>query len=109
MFTAQQDGVPAVLVIDANAKLIDGRPNPFFLHPFIGGVNPQVNRRPVFNDNYRVQLAYQLDLSHEKNWLKWIGLHRAIGYGEYRENIASPSSLRYHDTVVDNADFLGAA
>ena len=27
-FIAQQDGVPAVLEVDTNARLVDGRPNP---------------------------------------------------------------------------------
>jgi hypothetical protein len=108
MFIGQQDGVGTTLEVDVNEKLLDGRPNPFFLHPFIGGVNPQVFRKPVFNDNYRWQLAYQLDLRHEQNLLKWLGLHRAIGYQEYQLNIQSPNGLRYHDIVTDNIDFQPA-
>ncbi|HVS52024.1 MAG TPA: TonB-dependent receptor plug domain-containing protein [Opitutaceae bacterium] len=108
MFIGQQDGVGTTLEVDVNEKLLDGRPNPFFLHPFIGGVNPQVYQKPVFNDNYRWQLAYQLDLRHESNLLKWLGLHRAIGYQEYQLNIQSPNGLRYHDIVTDNLDFQPA-
>jgi outer membrane receptor protein involved in Fe transport len=107
MFIGQQDGVGTTLVVDVNEKLLDGRPNPYFLHPFIGGVNPQVYTKPVFNDNYRWQAAYQLDLRHEPNLLKWLGLHRLNGYQEYQLNIQSPNGLRYHDMVVDNPDFLG--
>ena len=104
-FIGQLDGVGTTLQMDVNERLPDGRANPFFLRPFIGGVNPQEFRKPVFNDTYRAQLAYQLDLRNEKSLLKWLGQHRAIGYGEYRYSVAAPSNLRYHDTVIDNPNF----
>jgi len=107
-FIGQLDGVGTTLQIDPNETLPDGRPNPFFLRPFIGGVNPQVFRKPVFNDNYRAQLAYQLDLRREGNLLKWLGMHRVIGYGEYKLNLSAPQNLRYHDTVVDNVNYQPA-
>jgi hypothetical protein len=107
-FIGQLDGVGTTLQVDVNERLPDGRANPYFLRPFIGGVNPQSFRKPVFNDNYRSQIAYQLDLRREPNALKWIGLHRAIGYGEYRLSKAAPSNLRYHDTVVDNVNYQPA-
>ena len=105
-FIGQLDGVGTTVTIDVNERLPDGRANPYFLRPFIGGVNPQSFRKPVFSDSYRAQVAYQLDLRREKNLLlRWFGLHRAIGYGEYRLNIGAPSNLRYHDTVIDNPNF----
>ena len=106
MFIAQQDGVGNTLVLNTNETLLDGRKNPFFLRPYIGGVNPQVNKRPNLTDQYRAQLAYQLDFRREKNLFKWLGYHRALGYGEYRRSIGSPGSLRFHDTVVQNADLI---
>ncbi len=106
MFIAQQDGVGNTLVLDTNETLLDGRKNPFFLRPYIGGVNPQVNKRPNLTDQYRAQLAYQLDFRRKKNLFKWLGYHRLLGYGEYRRSIGSPSSLRFHDTVVQNADLI---
>ena len=107
MFIAQQDGVGNTIVVDVNEKLLDGRPNPFFGRPYIGGVNPQVNVRPTFNDNYRAQLAYEVDFRRQKNLLKWLGMHRLNGYGEYRLNLGAPSSLRYHDTIIDNPLWVG--
>ncbi len=104
-FIGQVDGVGTTVNIDVNERLPDGRANPYFLRPFIGGVNPQVFKKPVFNDSYRAQLAYQLDLRQEKSLLKWLGLHRANGYGEYSLRIAAPSNLRYHDTVTDNVNY----
>ncbi len=107
-FIAQQDGVPAVIEVDTNARLVDGRPNPFFLHPFIGGLAPQVYVYPNFTDSYRAQAGYQLDFSHDEGWKKWLGLHKWSAYGETSTKIYSPSGLRYHDTVIDNPNFLGA-
>lgn len=104
-FIGQLDGVGTTLQVDVNERLPDGRANPYFLRPFIGGVNPQEFRKPVLNDTYRAQLAYQVDLRREKNLFKWLGMHRGIGYGEYRYSIAAPSNLRYHDTVIDNPNF----
>jgi outer membrane receptor protein involved in Fe transport len=108
-FIAQQDGVPAILEVDTNARLVDGRPNPFFQHPFIGGLAPQAFFRPLFSDTYRAQLAYQLDLTKQKSFLKWFGQHKANGYLERRLTIQAPNGLRYHDQIVDNPDFIGAA
>lgn len=97
-FVAQLDGVGSSLSVDTNEYLNDGRKNPFLGRPFIGGVNPQVFRKLSFTDNFRLQLASELDLSREKNFFKWLGRHRANGYGEYRNNVRAPS-LRLHDTI----------
>ncbi len=106
MFIAQQDGVGNTIAVDTNETLLDGRKNPFFLHPYIGGLAPQVNIRPNFTDQYRAQLAYQIDFRQDKNLLKWLGFHRVLGYEEYRMSITAPSSLRYHDSVVAGPDFV---
>jgi hypothetical protein len=100
-FVGQSDGAPSTLQIDVNETLLDGTPNPFFLRPFVGGNEPQVFRRPVFNDNYRATLAYQLDLRNEASALKWVGRHALAAYGEWRQILAAPSGLRYRDQVVN--------
>jgi hypothetical protein len=97
-FIAQLDGVGSSLSVDTNEYLNDGRKNPFLGRPFIGGVNPQVFRKLNFADNFRAQLAADLDLTRENNILKWLGRHRANGYGEYRKTVRAPS-LRLHDTI----------
>ncbi len=98
-FIAQQDGVGNTLAVDTNEYLLDGRKNPFLGRPFIGGVNPQVFKKYNFADNFRAQLAAQIDLTGEKNLLKWLGRHNANGYGEYRVNLRAPS-MRYHDVLL---------
>lgn len=106
MFIAQQDGVGNTITVDTNETLLDGRKNPSFLKPYIGGLAPQVVKKPNFTDQYRAQLAYQLDLRREKSVLKWLGFHRALGYEEYRMSITAPSGLRYHDSIVSGPDFI---
>ena len=97
-FIAQQDGIGNTLSVDTNEYLNDGRKNPFFKLPFIGGVNPQVYHKLNYVENGRMQLATNLDLTREKNWLKRLGRHRVNGYAEYRYNVRAPSE-RYHDTI----------
>ncbi|HVS51081.1 MAG TPA: TonB-dependent receptor plug domain-containing protein [Opitutaceae bacterium] len=108
MFIGQTDGVPAILEVDTNSRLLDGRPNPYFLHPFIGGLAPQVYKRPLRRDSFRWQGAYQLDLRHEQNLLKWLGLNNVVAYQETSTTVSAPTSTRYHDIVYDNPDFQTA-
>jgi hypothetical protein len=98
----QLDGVGTTVLIDATERHLDGSPNPFVGRPYIGGNQPQSFSKPVFNDNYRVQLAHQLDLRKEPNLLKWIGLHRGIAYGEHVTNFEAPNNgYRYRDFVTN--------
>lgn len=100
-FIGASDGVPAILQVDVNRNLLDGTPNPYYLHAFIGGSEPQVRAKPTLNDNYRAVLAYQLDLSQDKAWYHWLGRHRVAAYGEYRDIVTSPNNLRYRDQIVN--------
>ena len=105
-FIGQSDGAPAILRVDVNERLLDGAANPYFGRPFVGGNEPQLYVKPQFNDNYRANVVYKLDLTHEKSWLKWLGSHQVVGYGEYRQIVQAPTSLRFRDQVIDNPDFV---
>ncbi len=107
-FVGNTDGAPPTIVLDVNEKLLNGETNPFFLHPFIPTSEVQAFRQPEVNDNFRATLAYQIDLTKEKNWLKWLGRHRFAGYGEYRELRTITNRLRYRDQMV-NGPYLTAA
>jgi outer membrane receptor protein involved in Fe transport len=96
------DGIPSILQIDVNRRLLDGSPNPFYLHPFMGGNEPSVQFKPTLNDNYRGTLAYQLDLSRDARWTHWIGRHRLAAYGEYRNIVTAPRNIRYRDQIVNS-------
>ena len=103
----QSGGISSMLTVDVNQRLLDGTPNPYFLRPFIGGLEPTVSYKPQFSDDYRVTLAYQLDLTHEKSFLKWLGKHRFAGYGEYRPSISGSMSAHDEGVAADNPALVG--
>jgi len=102
---ANSQGQSGQLLIDINEKLLTGAPNPFFLRPYIAQGQPPTEYVPAKWDSYRAQLAYKLDLTHEKNWLKWLGLHQVSGYDEYKYRIIRRRN--YREGIVDNHGWSG--
>lgn len=96
------DGISLTILPDVNEKYPDGTPNPHFGAPYIGALSPQVFRRPLVNTTAKTNVAYQLDLSKERNFLRWFGRHRLLGYAEYNQRQFSPNGLRYHDQISTN-------
>ena len=94
------------LYVDVNQKRLDGTPNPFFLRPYFGMTETNVIERPLLNDTYRLQLAYKLDLTQERNWMRWLGLHQFSGFGEYKKN--QLRSYFYQLAMLDNHAWLPA-
>jgi hypothetical protein len=90
---------PPVLQIDVNEFLLDGRPNPYFLRPFIQNIEPTIFRNPEYNDNVQAQLAYDLDLTKRQGWMHWLGRHQISGYYEGRR--ITTGTYRYREAVVD--------
>lgn len=105
-FIGQGGGSPMIVYIDVNKTLLDGTPNPYFLHPYINASEPTAYRTKFFRDTFRGQLAYQLKLSQKPNWLRWLGDHQLSGYAEYKNSISAPYA--YHDVIVDNHSWLPA-
>lgn len=99
-------GAVGYLQVDVNQRLLDGSVNPNFLRPNIGIVGGYTYDVPLTNDTYRAQLAYRLDLTQEKNLLRWAGLHQLSGYGEYKQNVTRRFSFR--DVITSNHAWLGA-
>jgi len=101
---ANDNGQSGELEIDPNEKRLDGTPNPFFLHPFIGTDKPRTVWAPQKWDTYRAQLAYKLDLTRESSILKWLGVEQVTGYDEYKYQISRQYS--YRETMLDNKTWL---
>jgi hypothetical protein len=95
-----------VVMVDVNEKLLDGRPNPNFLRPYINAVEPTVSRSPFLRDIYRAQIAYKLNLTGERSWLRWLGEHALSGYGEYKDT--DSASYRFRDVMVSNHAWMPA-
>ncbi len=74
------------LSIDVNERLLDGRPNPYFLRPYIGVIEGRFARNPNLREIFRTQLAYVADFTGNRGWSKWLGRHHFLGYYEYRDN-----------------------
>jgi hypothetical protein len=87
-------GQTGQLYIDVNETNLDGSVNQFFGHPYIGVAEPLTRWNPAKWDTYRMQLAYKLDLTHEKSWMKYLGVHQVSGYDEYKYRINRQYSFR---------------
>jgi outer membrane receptor protein involved in Fe transport len=99
--TAGSSGATGYLHIDANERMVDGSPNPFFLRPYIGFWNSKgIAGGPYERETYRAQLAYRLDLRRESNLLKWAGMHQFLGYDEYKQNRSRTTTWR--DVILSN-------
>ena len=92
--------------VDINEKLLDGSVNPYFLRPYLGYPRPQYSKGSSNTDDYRSTLAYELNLTNEKGWLKYFGRHRLTGYGEYRSMYTS--NLGYSDTLSSDESWISA-
>jgi hypothetical protein len=92
--------------VDIDEKLLDGSVNPFFLRPYLGYPRPQYSTSDSNTDDYRSTLAYELNLTNEKGWLKYLGRHRFTGYGEYRSMYTA--SLGYSDTLSSDEAWMSA-
>ena len=82
------------LLVDVNARLLDGSPNPFFGRPYLGLDQPLTQWIPGRGETTRGQIAYRLDLTQEKTALRWLGLHQLTGYDEFSSAITRRYSYR---------------
>lgn len=100
------DGIPNTIYPDVMLKYPDGTPNPYFGSPYITALSPQTYTNPVDTKTARVNLAYQLDLTKEKNFLRFLGKQKVVGYAEQYQKVFAPKSLRYTDQIVASYPWL---
>jgi hypothetical protein len=101
---ANSEGQSGQLEIDPNEKLLDGTPNPYFLRPFIASDKPRTTWAPQKWDTYRAQVAYKLDLTEQKNLLKWLGVQQFTAYDEYKYQISR--QYTYREAMLGNQPWL---
>jgi hypothetical protein len=106
-FVSRSGGVAPTVSVDVNEFKFSGAPNPYFLRPYISGSEPTINYKSELNDNERATLAYQLDLTGEKSWLRWLGKQRFAGYGEFRRTIAG--SLTARERIISDNPWISGA
>ncbi|OAM87511.1 hypothetical protein AW736_22730 [Termitidicoccus mucosus] len=95
-FVGSGQGTPLKLLVDVNEKLLSGEPNPYYLRPYFGGTDIRVGWPDNDTNDYRLTLAYQLDLTKSKGIIKWLGKHRLSGYGEWiKTEGGTPAAREY--------------
>jgi len=99
---ANDNGTSGALTVDINEKLLDGTPNPYFLHPYLTVDKPRSVSQPALWDTARAQLAYRLDLTHnESKLLKYLGWFQLTAYGEDKNRVNRQYS--YRDAIASAA------
>ncbi|HVU35554.1 MAG TPA: TonB-dependent receptor plug domain-containing protein [Opitutaceae bacterium] len=101
---ANDNGQSGQLLVDVNERNLDGTPNPYFGRLYIGQDQPRTYLQPLKWDSYRAQLAYKLDLTQQKGWVKWLGLHQLSGYDEYKYRIQRRYS--YREAILDDHSWI---
>jgi outer membrane receptor protein involved in Fe transport len=87
-------GQSGLLCIDPNTRLLDNTPNPFFGRPYVAADMPTTQSLPQLSETARLQLAYRLDLTKEKNALRWLGAHQFTAYDEAAHSISRRYTFR---------------
>jgi outer membrane receptor protein involved in Fe transport len=93
-------GTNAVLYVDVNEKLLDGRDNPYFKRPYLAASEPTLFQRPNINDIQSADLAYQITPSKLPRLLSWIGTQKLAAHGETRR--IDTATFRYRDAITDD-------
>ncbi|HVS51086.1 MAG TPA: TonB-dependent receptor plug domain-containing protein [Opitutaceae bacterium] len=95
------------LYVDVNKNLLDGRPNPWYLRPYMGVGEPIHSSQPYLRDSFRGQLAYTLDFTSKEKWMHWLGRHQVVGYAE--ERLTKSYQYRFRDVnITDNPIYAPA-
>jgi hypothetical protein len=103
---ANDNGQSGQLMVDINERLLDGRPNPYFLRPYLSVDKPRTVYQPARWDTTRAQLAYRLDLTDREGFLKHLGWFQATAYGEYKYRVNRQYS--YRDVITSDTSWLAA-
>ena len=75
--------------LDVNTKLLDGRPNPFYLRPYVETTSPNPGYLIAIQDIQNADLTYQYTPQSRSKWLSWIGQQRLAAHGEVGRNDAT--------------------
>jgi outer membrane receptor protein involved in Fe transport len=68
--------------VDVNTKLLDGRPNPFYLRPYVETTSPNPNYLISLQDIQNADLTYQYSPHALPKLLAWFGQQRLAAHGE---------------------------
>ena len=95
------DNTDTIIYLDINSKLLDGRPNPNLLRPYVEAIGPFSNRNPDKRDIVNGDIAYQLTPSKElPRWLSWIGVQRFNAHLE--RSVQDTENYTYGQWIADD-------
>ena len=97
-------GTNAVLYVDVNSRLLDGRPNPYFRRPYIGASEPTLFNSPRVNDIHSADLAYQVTPTRLPRWLGWIGAQKFAA--RWESTRLDTATYRFRDFVLDDHTWI---
>jgi len=86
------------LLVDTNAYLENGAPNPHVGQPFLTTYQGDVFNVPEKNNNFRALLEYEYDFRDKPGILSWLGHHRIVGSFSQHDDITT--TLRYRPSIV---------
>jgi hypothetical protein len=93
---------PLGIMVDTNAVLLSGQPNPYVGTSYYGDTLGSVWERAETNQNYRAMLEYSLDLRDKvPRWLKWLGHHRFMAEASSHDDVQYQWRFQ---TVINGGD-----
>ncbi|MGD1032150.1 MAG: TonB-dependent receptor plug domain-containing protein [Opitutaceae bacterium] len=90
------------LLVDTNAYLLNGAPNPYAGSDFIEDYQGDGFQHPEINQDWRAMLSYGIDLRDKvPSWLSWLGHHRIMAEASTHDDIQQNIRLR---TIINGGD-----
>ena len=93
--------------LDVNTKLLDGRPNPFYLRPYVESGSPNPGSLISVNDIQNADLTYQYTPQAWPKWLSWIGQQRLAGHAEVNRQDATSWNIAPYFSDLSQVSWLG--
>jgi len=72
--------------VDANTKLMNGTPNPYYGDPYTYDYQMVTRYTPEHVNNLRAMLAYDLDFTKHEGWTRFLGKHRLVGLASQQKD-----------------------
>ncbi len=72
--------------VDANSKMMDGTPNPYFGDPYTYDYQMVTKYTPEQSNNLRALLAYDYDFTKHEGWTRFLGKHRLVGLASQQKD-----------------------
>lgn len=93
--------------VDVNTKLLDGKPNPYYLRPYVETTSPNPGYLISLQDIQNTDLTYQYTPHGLPKVLSWIGQQRIAGHGEVSRQDATSWNTAPYFSDLSKVSWLG--